>query len=663
MIYRTICLMLATLLTGQFAAADDLSFQANDLQGNPLSLKRDQGNLTVVCFLGTECPLARLYADRLNQLAEEFPSVSFVGICSNQQDSIEELLAYQTRYKVSFALIKDDANQIADQFGAERTPEVFLVDRNLDVIYRGRIDDQYQPGIAKAKPNRRELHAAISESLAGKPVSVARTQPDGCLIGRVSRKKIDDGNGATTRSDVTFHNQVSRILQNHCLECHRAGEIGPMELSDFDEVKGWGDMIVEVVDQNRMPPWHADSKHGEFANERRMTEAEKQMLRDWVEAGMPEGNPSDAPPVENLQRESEWKLPRAPDAVFEMREKPFLVPASGTVEYQYFVVDPGFTEDKWVTAAEILPGNRSVVHHSIVFVRPPDGSKFRGIGWLTAYVPGQGAPAFNPKYGRRIPAGSRLVFQQHYTPTGTPTEDVTRIGLVFGDEQEIDHELITLVGIDQEFVIPPRVSDFEVSGMIERLPEEGKLISIAPHMHYRGKSFRMLAATEKGEVTLLNVPQYDFNWQHDYQFTQPISLEEIQSLRFVTTFDNSGQNPSNPNPDEYVGWGDQTWEEMALTFANVAEPRNRNRPRPSEPSAEEKLALEKAEQELQRRVDEFVDRYFDRFDTNKDGLVTMAELPRATRRYRHSNPDANADGAETRAEVAAAARVRFQSER
>ena len=176
----------------------------------------------------------------------------------------------------------------------------------------------------------------------------------------------------------------------------------------------------------------------------------------------------------------------------------FVVPADGTVEYQYFVVDPGFTEDRWVTAAQVIPGNPAIVHHSIVFIRPPDGARFRGVGWLGAYVPGQRTFLLPPGRARFVPAGSKLVFQQHYTPNGQAQEDLTRVGLLFGDAAEITHEVFTLVGIDQEFEIPPYAPAFTVDGQVRWFPPRGELLAIMPHMHLRGKSFRFWATDGSG---------------------------------------------------------------------------------------------------------------------------------------------------------------------
>ena len=213
------------------------------------------------------------------------------------------------------------------------------------------------------------------------------------------------------------------------------------------------------------------------------------------------------------------------------------------------------------------------MHHAIVFVRPPDGESFTGIGWLTAYVPGQRATQFPPGFARRIPAGSKFVFQMHYTPNGKAQFDQTKIGLNFIDEASVTHEVFTLAGIDQEFEIPPNVAEHAVDASVSWLPKEGMLLAAMPHMHLRGKSFQVRTRSGDSESIQLDVPHYDFNWQHTYEWSEPIPLRDIDRLSFTATFDNSVANPFNPNPNEYVMWGDQTWEEMAVAFFEVARPR------------------------------------------------------------------------------------------
>ncbi len=591
-------------------------FELPSTQGKLVEIFRKPGTtLTVVCFLGTECPLAKLYGPRLQQLSEMYASqnIDFIGVNSNLHDSMEECRSYAKSHGVTFPMLKDVGNKVADAYEVTRTPEVVVVDSNFEIRYRGRIDDQYQPGMSRVKPVRQDLKEALEELIAGKPVSRALTEPVGCLIGRVPPTE--------TTTSLTYAKEISRILQRHCVECHQAGEIGPFALTDYDEVVGWGEMLVEVVDQKRMPPWHANPSHGDFANARWMSEEDKEALRNWVAGGMPFGEKDNLPPP--LKPQTVWQLGRQPDLVLDMSPKPFQVPSEGIVEYQYFVVDPGFKEDKWVTAAQVIPGNRSVVHHAIVFIRPPDGSYFQGIGWLSGYVPGQKPLTMQPGYARLIPAGSKLVFQMHYTPTGSPQTDTTQIGLLFDDEQEITHEVFTLVGINQDFEIPPNAPDFKVHGNIEKLPSRGELLAMTPHMHLRGKSFQTSITSQGKKEILLDVPHYDFNWQHFYELQKPISLEEIDSLNFTATFDNSSKNPVNPAPHEYVSWGDQTWEEMAVVFYAVAQPRKTVSTTAKADNAESNQSKTKNDTE----ADQIVAQFFDRFDKNKDGKIYREELP------------------------------------
>ncbi|MEZ6087518.1 MAG: redoxin domain-containing protein [Pirellulaceae bacterium] len=520
--------------------------------------------LHVVCFLGTECPLARLYGPRLAALDAELrdAGVRVLGVNSNRQDSMADVQEFIKQYEISFPFAKDYDGVAARGLGATRTPEVFVIDDQGSVRYQGRIDDQYRPGLSRPFPTKNDLRDAVDALLAGKTVAQPRTTAVGCIIGQ-SGELASDGS-------VTFCDQVSRLLNQHCVECHREGEIGPFSLTDYDEVVGWGDMMLEVIDQGRMPPWHANPDHGSFVGSRHMSDRDKQLLRQWVDEGMPFGDTEKLP--EPLPPRGDWGLGK-PDAVFEMNHTPYLVPAEGTVEYQYFVVDSGFTEDQWIQAAEVIPGDRSVVHHAIVFVRPPDGESVRGVSWLTAYVPGQRVAKYPDGMARRVPAGSKFVFQMHYTPNGRQTPDLTKVGIKLADPESITHEVFTLAAIDQDFEIPPHEGHFPVEISPGTLPESGQLLAVAPHMHLRGKAFRLTGKWNDARQTILvDVPAYDFNWQHSYVFAQPIDLAELASLDGTVWFDNSEGNLVNPDPSEYVSWGDQTWEEMALGVFEVAQP-------------------------------------------------------------------------------------------
>lgn len=606
-------------------------------QGGEQTLQAVQAPFRVICFLGTECPLAKLYGPRLDTLAGELADrgVAFIGVNSNPQDSPDEIATYAEQHAISFPILKDVDQAVALALGATRTPEVVVVDDTGTICYRGRIDDQYDPGVARAEPTVHYLADALAALTSGKPVSLAVTEPVGCLI------QLPDPEGSPVpTTSLTFANEISRVLQKHCVECHQAGEIGPFALEEYDEVIGWGDMLLEVIDQKRMPPWHADSQHGAFANARDMPAEDIAMLREWVEADMPFGDAADLPPP--LAHAAEWDLPREPDLIFPMSEQPYVVPSEGVVEYQYFVVDPGFTEDVWVKGVAVDPGNRSVVHHAIVFLRPPDGSDFNGFGLLGGYVPGQKSLELPTGYAQRVAAGTLLAFQMHYTPTGQVEEDLTRIGLILADPDEVTHEVYTVGGIEQDFEIPPGASEYTVSGQMRGIPKEGKLLSINPHMHLRGRAVKLFADQQGRSETLLSVPHYDFNWQHNYAFANPLNLSDVEQVRFEMTYDNSKGNPFNPDPSEYVTWGDQTWEEMAVVFATVARPKGARETEDASELSEEELATREAARNA--RAEAFADDYLATLDRDGDAAVSRDEAPEAVKMFSFRQLDIDQDG-------------------
>lgn len=648
-----------------------LSFKLPTLEGQLVAIEKTPDvKATVVCFLGAECPMVKLYSPRLTGFANEFTvqGVRFVAVNSNRQDTLDDIRSYLSEHPLPFPYVRDEGNVVADQFGATRTPEVFVLNADLQTVYHGRIDDQYEPGINRPAATQNDLRNAIEQTLAGQSVVVATTSPVGCMIGKIRRPTTQSPDSAM---QVTYCDQVVRVLQKHCIECHRAGEIGPFALDSYEEAVGWADTSLEVIDNGRMPPWHASSEHGSFANARDMSAADKEIIRQWIAAGTPKGDESKMP--EPAKFASLWADGQKPDLEIAMRAQPYKIPAEGTVEYQYFVVDPGFTEEKWVKAAQGIPGNRSVVHHAIVFIRPPDDQPFRGVGWLTAYVPGQRMIPMPAGHARRVPAGSRLVFQMHYTTNGTAQEDLSKVGVIFADPKEVTDEVITLIGIDQEFEIPPHAERHEVKGRVRWMPKDGKLLAIAPHMHVRGKSFEMSAEKQDGSTTLLNVPQYDFNWQHSYVLAEPMPLQDIARLNFAATFDNSDKNPFNPDPTQWVNWGDQTWEEMAVVFLEVSDPlktseeksgdnlqtrTNRRQARSASTPVEDVLSDADRRARIEEQVQKFVNDFFEQLDTNHDGVLMRSEAPSALR-TRFGQYDHNNDQAADRSELEVIARRRF----
>jgi hypothetical protein len=353
-----------------------------------------------------------------------------------------------------------------------------------------------------------------------------------------------------------------------------------LALGDYKSVAGWGDMILEVVLEGRMPPWHADPKYGHFANENRLSAEQKELVRTWVNNGCPEGNPAELPPSRKFH--DNWFLPREPDQIIYMAEKPVDVKVEGVEPYRHFVVDPGFIEDKWVKLAECMPGNRAVVHHIIVYIRPPgprpaksegDDRDPRGLIFLAGFAPGTRPLVSPPGWAKKIPAGSQLVFEMHYTPIGTPQQDKSSIGLLFVDEKDVTHQMATSNAPNNRFEIPPHEASYRVDSQ-RRFDRDVTLLSLFPHMHMRGKSFRyelMAPGSETREI-LLDVPHYDFNWQNSFIFAEPRQIPAGSVMYCTAYFDNSAENLANPDPSKAVRWGPQTWEEMMIGWFDIGIP-------------------------------------------------------------------------------------------
>lgn len=585
----------------------------------------------VVAFLGTECPLAKLYATRLqsmqNDLADD--GIRIIGVMSNRHDSLLDIQAFAQRQKLTFPIVKDAGGRLADDLSAKRTPEVFVFDSSRRLRYRGRVDDQYGIGYVRDKPRRHDLRVALDELVAGSQVSVSRTDAPGCIIGR--KKTV------TGESSVTFGGQIADLLNRNCVECHREGEIAPFALTEYEEAAGWADMIAEVVRDQRMPPWHADEDGKHFANVRRLTDDEKQLLYDWADAGAPAGDLSDLPTPSPVV--TGWQLPRDPDLVFDVSPEPFEVPAEGAVRYQYFKVDPKLDHDVWIEAAELKPGNRSVVHHILAFAAPKGQyGKIRAArDFLVAYVPGARVEPWPKGHAKRIPAGSELVFQVHYTPVGTVAFDQSTLGLCLTAESKVTHEIVTTSAVKSRLSIPPGDSNYTVDAKGPVFPAGAKLLSMSPHMHVRGKSYKYSLASNSD--VLLSIPQYDFNWQTTYVLKDPLPIEQGDRIVCEAVFDNSKGNLNNPDPSATVTWGDQTWDEMMIGYYHYSMPRNKAQAVRTQ--GDKKLAL--AEQAKRLGI-------FDRIDVDKDGVITKAQTPK---RFHQSfaELDANHDGTLTRAEV------------
>jgi hypothetical protein len=392
---------------------------------------------------------------------------------------------------------------------------------------------------------------------------------------------------ATVPSEVTYYKDVLPVIQKNCQNCHRPGEAAPFSMITYRETRPWAKAMKQAILTRKMPPWFADPHYGKFSNDRSLSPAEIETIAAWADTGAKEGDPKDAPkPVEFTEG---WGIGK-PDWVVEMPAA-FHIPAAGTVDYQYFVVPTGFHEDKYVRMAEARPGNRALVHHIIAFVREPgspwlkdvkpgvafvpkrDGNGQGGGGFggefLVGYAPGLPPETLEPGQAKLIKAGSDIILQMHYTANGKPGTDRSRIGFVFTNEPPKER-VFMLAAANDKFAIPPQNPNYEVKSRFQ-LQAGATLTQFLPHMHFRGKDFEYRATYPDGtSEVLLRVPKYDFNWQLTYYLEKPKFLPKGTIIDCVAHYDNSPNNPYNPDPTKEVHQGEQTWDEMMIGFFEVA---------------------------------------------------------------------------------------------
>ncbi len=383
-----------------------------------------------------------------------------------------------------------------------------------------------------------------------------------CCVALTTVKASDTKKAA--KAKVTFAKDVAPIFYNKCVECHRTGEIAPMSLMSYKESRPWARSIKEKVVTKEMPPWHADPAHGAFANDRRLSQPEVDTIVAWADGGAVEGNAKDLPPTPKFAEG--WNIEK-PDVVFKMPTA-FAVPATGVVDYKYFNVQTNFTEDKWVQAAEVRADKRLVVHHIIVFIMDKGQQKLL-VGW----APGEQPAVMRDGLAKKIPAGATLRFQVHYTPNGTAVNDQSYVGLVFAKEKP-KNELQTMPIMNMRFAIPAGDPNYQVESTYT-FKEDGRIHSLMPHMHVRGKDFiyRVTYPDGRSEI-ILSVPKYDFAWQTYYMLKEPVAAPKGTRVDCLAHFNNSTTNKYNPDATKEVRWGDQTFEEMMIGWMSYTLDKN-----------------------------------------------------------------------------------------
>jgi hypothetical protein len=366
----------------------------------------------------------------------------------------------------------------------------------------------------------------------------------------------------------TFYRDVLPILQNRCQECHRSGEIAPMPLVTYRDTRPWARAIQDAVRRRVMPPWFADPCCGKFSNDRSLSAAEIDTLAKWAETGAEAGNETDAPPPRVWPEGGNLA---SPDAILEM-PRPFEIPAKGAVAYQRFVIPTGFDGDRWVQGVEVRPKAPSVVHHVVVYIREPGETWLQGptkADMLAVYAPGSSPQVWPEGMAKLIPKGSDLVIELHYTPNGHAVEDQTKVAMVFAKTPPAKR-VISLQMYPDHLDIPAGDDDVRVT-VWGTLPNDALLLGFFPHMHLRGKAFEYDRILPGGRPdVMLRVSHYNFHWQLFYRLAQPISLRKGTRLVWTAWYDNSANNPLNPDPTVDVHWGEQSWDEMMVGFFDVA---------------------------------------------------------------------------------------------
>ncbi|HEV7405604.1 MAG TPA: redoxin domain-containing protein [Chthoniobacteraceae bacterium] len=546
---------------------DDLTL--TDLDGKTRPLSQAVGkNGAVIAFTSTTCPVSKRYAPGLARLEGSLreKGIALVLVDPFATDKPEELRANMKSLGVSSLVMHDREGVVLRGLQGSSSAEVFLIDATRTLLYRGALDDQYGLNYSQDAPKLTYLLDAVAEMVAGRKVTIAATSAPGCDLETPALT-------AKAATSITYHGEVERILQQNCAECHHAGGIGPFSLETLGDVKDRAKTIKRVVEQGIMPPWFAvpaeADKPSPWANDRSLSPDSKKTLLTWLDSkDRPEGRPADAPkPVKWIP---DWSIGQ-PDAVLTFA-KPVDVKAEGTMPYVNVQVPTTFAEDRWITAVEVLPSAREVVHHVVVStVKNKANSGEGGFTYFALYVPGTSAERFPAGMAKKLPAGTTLNFQMHYTPNGKATQDTTRIGLYFAKEPP-KWEVRTAAAMNMRIAIPAGDANHQETAELV-VPPNVLVLGFFPHMHVRGKAFRYdLVQMDGTSRPLLEVPRYDFNWQLTYELATPFMSGLGTRIKATAWYDNSAANKANPDPLKNVRWGQQTNEEMLVGSVKYAVP-------------------------------------------------------------------------------------------
>ncbi len=536
------------------------NFRLTDSRGRSHELYRySDARAIVLIWHGNGCPIVRQSIPALRQIVKLFSNkrVMFFMINANTQDSREDIAKEARDFGIDLPILKDEAQWVTKAVGIERTAQAVLINpADWSVVYRGPIDDRVDYGSQKPKAAENHLADALSAFLKGKEIKNARLEGKGCLIDlKKSRRPVN--------SPLVYTRDIAPILEKKCLECHVTHGIAPWAMTGYEKVRQWAPMIREVIRTERMPPWSADPHFGTFSNDRSLSLEEKMALVSWIEDGAPRGEGPD--PLADRKEEPKPKWPLGePDLVIEVPEQK--IPSTGVIEYRHPKIDFTFEKDLWLRAVEFRPGNPKVFHHGLAHLLEAGKESPTHIlhdNYLALYVPGSSVLPFPAGTGKFIPRGSKVFFTLHYVPTGKPETDKSEIALYFHKKPPA-REFKVATATDISLAIPPHKKEHRVQASYQ-FTNNVLVYALRPHMHYRGQSMSFEAHyPDSSTEMLLSVPNYNFNWQIEYYLSKPKFLPAGTEVVCRATFDNSAQNPANPDPNATVRWGRQSWDEMMV---------------------------------------------------------------------------------------------------
>lgn len=605
-----------------------------DHQGDAHRLYYHQSASAIVLMVqDNQCAEAKASSQQLQSLAGNSSSdTRFFMLNASLKDSRADIAHYADALKLDIPILDDETQLIGESLNLSKAGEVLIINPDQwSIVHRGSVDS---------------AKIALDNLQNGKPAASNATI-SGCDI------EFPQKNSAA-HQQISYSKTIAPMLKDKCVSCHTEGGLGPWAMSSYNMVLGFAPMIREVIRTQRMPPWHADPHVGVWKNDISLTNKQTQALVHWIEAGAPRGEGAD-PLAESNLAVIEWPLGE-PDLVVDI--PPHTVPASGVVDYQFPTVKNPLDKGVWVKAAAAIPGDREVVHHILAGSIDADASEQRrnsGVfdNYLMGYAPGNESHRFPEGTGVFIPPGGEFQFQMHYTPVGRETVDRSKIGLYFHEEVPENFYRQQVV-VDPTIKIPPNTARHPEVAYYE-FAKPAMLHDLIPHAHYRGVASRFeLIKPDGSREMVLNVPNYDFNWQRTYEFVTPRRIEPGTKLVHTTWYDNSAANPKNPDPDREVPWGLQSWDEMlygGFSYTYVDETTEspihdklRDRSIQTVGIFDENFDGKLSWREMPRQLKKRLVQGFKAVDKNGDGGLDVDEIHQITLRQ-ENNKQADAAGA------------------